>query len=119
MSVPLKVMEQFVFWYPAVMAMLWVFGALLFYFSNERHGALPLEKFPFVSILMPAHNESSILYPVIEQMVELNYPNYEIIIINDGSSDDTAEVIKNLTAKYPIVRGIDLKPNCGRRTHCT
>lgn len=114
MSVPLKVMEQFVFWYPAVMAMLWVFGALLFYFSNERHGALPLEKFPFVSILMPAHNESSILYPVIEQMVELNYPNYEIIIINDGSSDDTAEVIKNLTAKYPIVRGIDLKPNCGK-----
>jgi biofilm PGA synthesis N-glycosyltransferase PgaC len=107
-------MEQFVFWYPAVMAMLWVFGALLFYFSNERHGALPLEKFPFVSILMPAHNESSILYPVIEQMVELNYPNYEIIIINDGSSDDTAEVIKNLTSKYPIVRGIDLKPNCGK-----
>ena len=96
------------------MAMLWVFGALLFYFSNERKGALPLEKFPFVSILMPAHNESSILYPVIEQMVELNYPNYEIIIINDGSSDDTAEVIKNLTAKYPIVRGIDLKPNCGK-----
>ena len=111
---PLRVMEQFVFWYPAVMAMLWVFGALLFYFSNERHGALPLEKFPFVSILMPAHNESSILYPVIEQMVELNYPNYEIIIINDGSSDDTAEVIKNLTSKYPIVRGIDLKPNCGK-----
>lgn len=94
--------------------MLWVFGALLFYFSNERRGALPLEQFPFVSILMPAHNESSILYPVIEQMVELNYPNYEIIIINDGSSDDTAEVIKNLTAKYPIVRGIDLKPNCGK-----
>ena len=111
---PLRIMEQFVFWYPAVMAMLWVFGALLFYFSNERHGALPLEKFPFVSILMPAHNESSILYPVIEQMVELNYPNYEIIIINDGSSDDTAEVIKNLTARYPIVRGIDLKPNCGK-----
>ena len=94
--------------------MLWVFGALLFYYSNERKGALPLEQFPFVSILMPAHNESSILYPVIEQMVELNYPNYEIIIINDGSSDDTAEVIKNLTAKYPIVRGIDLKPNCGK-----
>ena len=107
-------MEQFVFWYPAVMAMLWVFGALLFYFSNERKGALPLEKMPFVSILMPAHNESSILYPVIEQMVELNYPNYEIIIINDGSSDDTAEVIRNLTARYPIVRGIDLKPNCGK-----
>ena len=111
---PLRIMEQFVFWYPAVMAMLWVFGALLFYFSNERKGALPLEKMPFVSILMPAHNESSILYPVIEQMVELNYPNYEIIIINDGSSDDTAEVIRNLTARYPIVRGIDLKPNCGK-----
>lgn len=111
---PLYLMETFVFWYPAVMAMMWVFGSLLFYFSNERKTPPALDKFPFVSILMPAHNESTILYPVIEEMTQLNYPNYEIIIINDGSSDDTADVIKDLARKYPIVRAIDLKPNCGK-----
>lgn len=82
--------------------------------SNERKGALQLEKTPFVSILMPAHNESKILYPVVKEMVDLNYPEYEVILINDGSSDDTSEVLKDLALKYDRVRVIDLKENCGK-----
>ncbi|HBZ78122.1 MAG TPA: poly-beta-1,6 N-acetyl-D-glucosamine synthase, partial [Clostridiales bacterium] len=78
---------EFVFWYPAIMAMMWVLGSLIFYYSNERKKPLKLERTPFVSILMPAHNESSVLIPVVEQMTKLNYPEYEIILINDGSSD--------------------------------
>ena len=104
----------FVYWYPAVMAMMWVLGSLLFYWSNERKKALPLKEAPFVSILMPAHNESDILYNVVKEMTTLNYPNYEIILINDGSSDDTGEVLKNIVQMYDIVRVIDLKPNCGK-----
>ena len=104
----------FVYWYPAVMAMMWVLGSLLFYWSNERKKALPLKEAPFVSILMPAHNESNILYNVVKEMTTLNYPNYEIILINDGSSDDTGEVLKNIVQMYDIVRVIDLKPNCGK-----
>lgn len=107
-------MELFVYWYPAIMAMLWIIGSLIFYFSNERKGALKVEKLPFVSILMPAHNEGAILYPVVEQMVNLNYPDYEVILINDGSTDDTAEVLKDLARKYKRVRVVDLKPNCGK-----
>lgn len=107
-------MEIFVYWYPAVMGMLWILGSLVFYFANERKGSLPLEKTPFVSILMPAHNESRILYPVVKEMVDLNYPEYEVILINDGSSDDTSEVLKDLAIKYDKVRVIDLKENCGK-----
>ena len=107
-------MEIFVYWYPAVMGMMWILGSLVFYFANERKGALQLEKTPFVSILMPAHNESKILYPVVKEMVELNYPEYEVILINDGSSDDTSEVLKDLAIKYDKVRVIDLKENCGK-----
>lgn len=107
-------MEIFVYWYPAVMGMMWILGSLVFYFANERKGSLPLEKTPFVSILMPAHNESRILYPVVKEMVDLNYPEYEVILINDGSSDDTSEVLKDLAIKYDKVRVIDLKENCGK-----
>lgn len=107
-------MEIFVYWYPAVMGMMWILGSLVFYFANERKGSLPLEKTPFVSILMPAHNESRILYPVVKEMVNLNYPEYEVILINDGSSDDTSEVLKDLAIKYDRVRVIDLKENCGK-----
>ena len=113
-NLPLRAMEVFVYWYPAIMGMMWILGSLVFYFSNERKGALQLEKTPFVSILMPAHNESKILYPVVKEMVDLNYPEYEVILINDGSSDDTSEVLKDLALKYDRVRVIDLKENCGK-----
>ena len=113
-NLPLRAMEIFVYWYPAVMGMMWILGSLVFYFANERKGSLPLEKTPFVSILMPAHNESRILYPVVKEMVDLNYPEYEVILINDGSSDDTSEVLKDLAIKYDKVRVIDLKENCGK-----
>lgn len=109
-----KGITEFVYWYPAIMAMMWVLGSLIFYFSNERKGALPIDDLPFVSILMPAHNEGDILYNVVEEMTKLNYPNYEIILINDGSLDNTAEVLKNIVKAYDIVRVIDLHPNCGK-----
>ena len=96
------------------MAMMWVLGSLIFYFNNERREALPLKETPMVSILMPAHNESDILYNVVKEMTELNYPNYELIMINDGSSDDTGEVLKNIVRMYENVRVIDLKKNCGK-----
>lgn len=105
---------EFVFWYPAMMAMMWVLGSLIFYYSNERKRTLKLESTPFVSILMPAHNEGAVLIPVVEQMTKLNYPAYEIILINDGSTDDTAQVMQALSKKYSCVRVVDLKKNCGK-----
>ena len=105
---------QFVYWYPAMMAMLWVLGSIIFYRNNERKEALPMKSAPFVSILMPAHNESDILYNVVREMCQLNYPDYELILINDGSTDDTGEVLRNIVQMYDKVRVIDLQPNCGK-----
>ena len=105
---------EFVYWYPALMATMWVIGSLIFYFNNEKRDALPLKETPMVSILMPAHNEGDILYNIVKEMTQLNYPYYEIILINDGSSDDTDKVLKNIVRMYDNVRVIDLKKNCGK-----
>ena len=105
---------EFVYWYPALMAMMWVVGSLIFYFNNEKREPLPLKETPMVSILMPAHNEGDILYAVVKEMTQLNYPNYELIMINDGSSDDTGKVLRNIVAMYDNVRVIDLEKNCGK-----
>ena len=105
---------EFVYWYPALMAMMWVVGSLIFYFNNEKREPLPLKETPMVSIVMPAHNEGDIIYNIVKEMTELNYPNYELIMINDGSSDDTGKVLKNIVAMYDNVRVIDLKKNCGK-----
>lgn len=67
-----------------------------------------------VSILVPAYNESANLVDVIERLNDLDYPDYEILIINDGSSDDTEKYAMALTKKYDRVRFVDLKENCGK-----
>jgi poly-beta-1,6-N-acetyl-D-glucosamine synthase len=44
---------------------------------------------PFVSILVPAYNEGAVIQGSIRSLMSLDYPRYEVIVIDDGSSDDT------------------------------
>lgn len=46
---------------------------------------------PMVSIVVPAFNEGVVIQPALRSLTELDYPNYEIIVIDDGSTDDTYE----------------------------
>ncbi len=55
---------------------------------------------PFVSIMVPAHNEESVISNTIETILNLDYPNFEIIAIDDRSTDNTASVLKDLERKY-------------------
>ena len=43
-----------------------------------------------VSIFMPAYNESSIIIQTVKKALTIDYPEYELIVINDGSTDDSA-----------------------------
>lgn len=54
-----------------------------------------------VSILVPAYNESAGIYGSIRSLVSIEYPEYEIIIINDGSTDDTLE---KLQSRFKLVK---------------
>lgn len=57
---------------------------------------------PFVSIMVPAHNEGKVIIRTVESLLALDYPHdrYEIIVINDNSSDNTSELLKNLQEKH-------------------
>jgi len=62
---------------------------------------------PPVSILVPAYNEELTLRDSLESLLQLNYPEYEIIIVNDGSKDRTLEVLQehfHLVEMTQIVR---------------
>jgi len=64
--------------------------------------------FPFVSILVPVYNEGLVVKESIQSLLELDYSNYEIIVINDGSTDNTKEVAQTLVGyqrgKYSEVK---------------
>ena len=51
--------------------------------------------------MIPAHNEESVISNTVETVLQMDYPNFEIIAIDDRSTDNTASVIKDLEQKYP------------------
>lgn len=114
----LRYIEEFVFWYPAIMSIFWMVGGVIFYFSTERkihrNDKLKLTTTPMVSILVPCYNESETISNTVFELSRLEYPNYEIIVINDGSSDNTSEIVKELLNEYENLRFIDLKENNGK-----
>jgi glycosyltransferase involved in cell wall biosynthesis len=67
-------------------------------------------KLPFISIIVPTYNESRFIEHCLKSLQNLNYPKelYEIIIVDNGSSDDTVSIGKRYTQKIYICRGVNV-----------
>jgi cellulose synthase/poly-beta-1,6-N-acetylglucosamine synthase-like glycosyltransferase len=57
---------------------------------------------PGISLLVPAFNEEATVAASVRSMLQLDYPDFEIIVINDGSTDATLEVLKREFALRPF-----------------
>lgn len=49
---------------------------------------------PFVSVIVPAFNEEKVITKTIKSLLKSNYPNFEILVVDDGSSDNTSQIVK-------------------------
>ena len=67
---------------------------------KKRPERLNLKYEPSVCIMIPAHNEESVIAATVENMMELDYENFEVFVIDDRSVDNTAIVLQNLEQKY-------------------
>lgn len=61
---------------------------------------------PMVSVLVPARNESATIAACIESLAAQDYPHFEIVALNDHSSDDTGTQLDELAERYPRLRVI-------------
>ncbi|PYL64118.1 MAG: glycosyl transferase [Verrucomicrobia bacterium] len=59
----------------------------------------PLPRAPFVSVIVCSYNGGQTLAACLDSLGKLNYPNYEVILVDDGSTDDTAYI----AAQFPRV----------------
>lgn len=78
-------------------------GFIYMYKVNKTDGHIPLKEYPMVSVMVPAHNESIVIRKTVLALLNFDYPKdrYEIIVINDNSSDNSAEVLSKIQAKFP------------------
>ena len=109
---------NFIFYYPLFMSYLWMMGALIFYIRERKEPAynLPpaLTEYPLVAVLVPCFNEGDNAEETIGQALQLHYPHFEVIAINDGSSDNTADVLNRMAESCPNLRVVHLAENQGK-----
>ena len=101
------------------MSYLWIAGGIYYYLHWERNSRLPndppkLDEHPFVSILIPCHNEAETARETLQYALQMHYPNFEVIAINDGSYDSTAKILDELEPLHPRLRVIHLRKNQGK-----
>lgn len=68
---------------------------------SERDAMMKSPSMPAISLIVPAYNESATCRESVGGMLRLNYPNYEVIVVNDGSKDDTLAI---LTQEFDLYR---------------
>jgi chlorobactene glucosyltransferase len=64
------------------------------------------EHLPFVSVLVPARNEERNLDACLASLAAQNYPQYEVVVLDDRSSDRTWEIIQRWASASPRIRGV-------------
>jgi cellulose synthase/poly-beta-1,6-N-acetylglucosamine synthase-like glycosyltransferase/peptidoglycan/xylan/chitin deacetylase (PgdA/CDA1 family)/spore germination protein YaaH len=89
--------------------------ALRQYADSKKYVALNKEdvELPPVSIIVPGYNEEVTAVKTIESLLKTDYPEFEIIFINDGSKDKTLEIVTKAFGDHPLVQVLD-KPNGGK-----
>jgi poly-beta-1,6-N-acetyl-D-glucosamine synthase len=105
----------FVAGYPIVTGVMWTLTSLIFYTRNERQPLPPQpeSQLPFVSVIVAAYCEEAVIERTLASLLALDYPRYEIIVVDDGSTDRTVEILGPYAADGRI-RLLEKRQNEGK-----
>lgn len=91
-----------------------IFACLVLWFGNRKIkfldeiSNLPDCIYPKVSILIAARNEEKNITEALQSLLQLDYPDFEILIVNDRSTDGTGEILDRMAQGNPRLRPIHL-----------
>lgn len=114
-----------IFFYATSITLIYLSLAVMGYFNIWRHKTRYTvreerilveypEAAPGISIVAPAYNEEVIVIDSVKSLLSLNYPNYEIIIVNDGSTDNTLDLLisnfEMVEVPYAYINKVECRP---------
>lgn len=115
----LALMLLVLFTYPILGGLSWFIGVLCyrFVFRNRQDEWIPIppEVEPMITIMVPAHNEEIVIRGTVEYLLtKLNYHRYEVLVVDDGSTDDTPAILAELSQRYSTLRVLHIEKNRGK-----
>ena len=111
---------DFTFYYPLFMSYVWMSGAIYYFFYREKSehrrpdDPPPLDDAPPVTFIVPCHNEGETVTETLYSLCDQDYPEFEIIAVNDASTDNTGQVLNKLAESEPRLRVIHFEQNQGK-----
>jgi chlorobactene glucosyltransferase len=99
---------------------------IVYWLHNEYHLDIALEptspppSAPLISVCVPARNEQRNIHACVEAILIQDYPNLEIIVLDDRSTDATPEILRQLAARYEklrVIHGADLLKSWAGKPH--
>jgi len=96
-------------------AIYFLFLYLILYLNNRKDlfGYKETKKEYSISVLVPAFNEEKTIENTIKAIFDVDYPIEELIVLNDGSNDETKKTVEKLMKKYPKLKLVN-KENSGK-----
>ena len=74
-----------------------------------------ISHWPHVSVLIPAYNETETIVPALSSLLKLDYPHFDVAVIDDGSKDNTYELACEFARQHPQLNiRVYRKPNGGK-----
>lgn len=107
MWIPLEVLLIYVALYPVATAALWIAGGVMFRLLDEhrsKYDREPAGGWPGVTVLIPAFNEHAVISISIVAALGSDYPEFEVLVLDDGSTDDTESAAREASAGDPRFR---------------
>ncbi|EHO10498.1 hypothetical protein HMPREF9714_01462 [Myroides odoratimimus CCUG 12901] len=117
--------QYLVYFYACLITLIYFFLAIFGYFkiiknkvkytAREEHTLRTHPEIaPAISVVAPAYNEEVIIIANVQSLLNLDYPNFEVIIVNDGSKDQTLELLVDnfdlQEVPYPYIQKVRSKP---------
>jgi len=95
-TTPYAAAVLFIASYPMITGVMWTLTSLIFYRRTERDSpAAPADaELPFVSVVVAAYCEEAVIEATVESLLAMDYPSYEVLVVDDGSVDATVEILR-------------------------